>query len=304
MLVSVVMITYGHEKYIQQAIEGIFMQKTKYAVELIISNDASPDNTDEVINKTINNVPANFEVKYTRQTTNLRMIPNFLWALNQAQGKYIAICEGDDYWTDENKLQKQIDFLESHPEVGLTCTECSRYFQDTDNFLYPKKNYKSREIQLKELLFFNPVVTLTTLFRSEFLIDINMFFQNEFKPEWKMGDYPIWIIIALKAKIKKFSDVTGVYRVLANSASSRNNLNSELQFIQSSFEIKMHFINEFKLDHKFIKIAQRAYIAQSLIISTIHKDKNLANKTFKEMIYKGYGFTFKNLMRYFRAIKN
>lgn len=115
-LVSVVMITYAHENYIKQAIEGVLMQEYQGEIELIVSNDKSPDATDEVIKKIIAEHPNGNWIKYTNHTENLGMMPNFIWALQQAKGEYIAACEGDDYWIDTLKLQKQVDFLKNNAD--------------------------------------------------------------------------------------------------------------------------------------------------------------------------------------------
>ena len=112
LMVSVVMITYGHENYIEQAIKGVLMQECDFQYELIIANDCSPDNTDRIVQKIIDNTNNADRIKYVRHTVNKGMTANFLWTLQQASGKYIAICEGDDYWTDPLKLQKQVDLLE------------------------------------------------------------------------------------------------------------------------------------------------------------------------------------------------
>jgi len=109
------MITYGHEEFIREAIEGVLMQQGDFDLELIISNDCSPDKTDEVIQDILNHHHAS-KIIYIRHDTNIGMMPNFIFALEQCKGKYIALCEGDDYWTDPCKLQKQIDFLEANQE--------------------------------------------------------------------------------------------------------------------------------------------------------------------------------------------
>lgn len=117
-VVTVVIITYGHEKYIREALEGVLMQQYAGPIEFIIANDNSPDKTDEVVKTYFQEHPApeNFEIKYTRHPENKGMMPNFIWALEQATGKYIALCDGDDYWTDPLKLQKQVDFLENNED--------------------------------------------------------------------------------------------------------------------------------------------------------------------------------------------
>ncbi len=120
-LLSVVMISYGHEKYIKQAIEGVLNQKTNFKFELIIANDASPDKSAEIIHGLISeNNNQNCSIVFKNHTKNLGVIPNFLDAINSTKGRYIAFCEGDDYWTYPNKLQKQVDFLESNTTYSFT----------------------------------------------------------------------------------------------------------------------------------------------------------------------------------------
>lgn len=119
--VSVCMITYSHEKYIREAIEGVLMQECDFVVELIIANDCSPDQTDTVIQNILENHPRASLIKYIKHEKNIGMMPNFIFALQQCKGEYIALCEGDDYWTDPLKLQKQIDFLEMNPDYVLSC---------------------------------------------------------------------------------------------------------------------------------------------------------------------------------------
>ncbi len=114
MMVSVCMITYNHEKYLKKAIDGVLMQKTNFEFELIIANDNSPDATISIVNEYITSHPNGYKIKFLNNETNLGMMPNFINAIENCNGKYIALCEGDDYWTNENKLQKQIDFLEKN----------------------------------------------------------------------------------------------------------------------------------------------------------------------------------------------
>tara|TARA_R100000935_G_scaffold1517_1_gene4872 strand:+ start:53389 stop:54315 length:927 start_codon:yes stop_codon:yes gene_type:complete len=118
--VSVCMITYNHENFIEEAIHGVILQKTNFPFELVICDDASGDNTLKNIKK-IKETNPNCTIKITGHDKNKGMIPNFIYALKKCQGKYIALCEGDDYWTDPLKLQKQVDFLDANPEYVLTC---------------------------------------------------------------------------------------------------------------------------------------------------------------------------------------
>ena len=110
-LLSILMITYNHESYIEQAIKGVFSQKVNFPVEFVISNDCSTDKTHQKIEEILKDSPENFTIKYYNHTENLGMMENFIFSLKQCHGKYIALCEGDDYWIDNNKLQKQVNFL-------------------------------------------------------------------------------------------------------------------------------------------------------------------------------------------------
>src|SRR5690606_26899473 len=105
--VSVVMITYAHQDFIGDAIEGVLNQKGDFNLELIICDDASPDNTRDIVENYKIRYPQK-KIKYIRQENNIGMSRNFLYSLREAQGHYIALCEGDDYWTDNFKLSKQI----------------------------------------------------------------------------------------------------------------------------------------------------------------------------------------------------
>jgi len=207
-LVSVIMITYGHEKYIEEAIKGVFLQKTNFPLELIISNDKSPDSTDEIVKNIIKSAPENISVNYIQHPENIGMHHNFTSALRTAQGKYIAVCEGDDYWTDENKLKKQIDFLEKNEDFTLTfhnvfIRNCETLRADLDY----EKRLSSKD-----------VYTIDDLSRGNFIHTLSAVFRNikiEF-PEWYfssfLGDYPIWMWLSKKGKIKYFPEKMGVYR--------------------------------------------------------------------------------------------
>lgn len=122
--VSVVTITYGHEYYITQTIDGVLKQDYPGVIEFIIANDNSPDDTDKILSNYFSQkkIPDNITIKYTNHKINKGAVSNFSWAIAQASGKYVALCEGDDYWTDHFKLQKQVDFLEKNEDYSLCFT--------------------------------------------------------------------------------------------------------------------------------------------------------------------------------------
>lgn len=124
-LLSVVTITYNHKPYIRKCIEGVLMQKVNFPMEFIIAEDCSTDGTRAICEE--------YASKYSElirliiSNTNIGCNPNELRAMTAAKGKYIAYCEGDDFWTDPLKLQKQVDFLESHPEYSVCFHRCRHW---------------------------------------------------------------------------------------------------------------------------------------------------------------------------------
>lgn len=113
--VSVCMIAYKHEAYIRQAIESILAQDVDFAIELVIGDDCSPDGTAAICQEF---VARDKRVRLLPREPNLGVMPNFTRTLRACAGEYIAVCEGDDYWTDPLKLRKQVGFLDTHPDYA------------------------------------------------------------------------------------------------------------------------------------------------------------------------------------------
>ena len=130
-LVSICCITYNHAPYIRQCLDGFIMQKTNFKFEILIHDDASTDGTADIIREYEAKYPSIFKPIY--QTENQyskgkNISATYNWP--RAVGKYIAQCEGDDYWTDPLKLQKQVDFMEANPEYVLCCHRYKIYNQN------------------------------------------------------------------------------------------------------------------------------------------------------------------------------
>lgn len=251
-LVSVIMITYGHEKYIQKAIEGVFLQKTNFPVEFIIANDNSPDHTDNIVKQTIKITPDHISVKYTRHEKNMGMMPNSICALKQAQGKYIAVCDGDDYWTDENKLQKQVDFLEQNPNYAICCHNV--YFLNGET-ISPQSPYDKENTQdtytLDDLASKNMIPTLSVVFHN-----LNINFPNWYYSS-PMGDYPLFLWTAKSGKIKYFKEKMGVYR---QNVGVWSNKQKNYPKIISVFENLLPDFENFPTTKKLLKKHKNKYI--------------------------------------------
>ncbi|WP_159023049.1 glycosyltransferase [Formosa sp. L2A11] len=210
MMVSVCMITYGHERYIKQAIEGVLMQECNFDVELIIADDCSPDSTAAIITSIQKNHSNSSWINYSKHTKNKGMMPNFVWALEQCQGRYIAPCEGDDYWTDPLKLQKQVDFLEANAEYGICWTQ----YKILNNGKLEKPHWvdlidTKRNFNIDFNNFASPycTYTLTSMFRSNLL---NFDSIKKFK---FFKDNSLYALCLSETKGVLLNFVGGVYRI-------------------------------------------------------------------------------------------
>lgn len=238
-LVTIHCLTYNHEPYICQCLEGVVMQKTNFKFEAIVHDDASTDKTVEIIRRFAEKYPEIIKPIYETENQYSKGAESLSRIINEhTHGKYVAICEGDDYWIDSLKLQKQVDFLESNPDYGIVCGKAKCFIQQKQKFL--PLTLGSNKVSFNEMLLNNSVCTLTTMYRrclfNKYLIEIQ---PNSKK--WLMGDYPLWIWMAYNSKIKFFDEIFAVYRVLQESASNTSDVNRCINFQKSVKEIKIFF---------------------------------------------------------------
>lgn len=146
-LVSVHMITYNHAPYIAQAIEGVLMQKTNFPFELVIGEDCSTDRTREIVLQYAQKYPK--IIRVITSPNNVGMKKNSYRTIQACSGKYIAFCEGDDFWKNTEKLQMQVDLMDIRPECGLVFSDCDWIFTETNGIIknYQKKNCEQINIQ-------------------------------------------------------------------------------------------------------------------------------------------------------------
>lgn len=208
--VSVILLTYNHAPFIAEAIEGILMQKTTFKVELLIVNDHSPDNSDEIIKLYAEKYPT--IIRYFNHQKNIGFEENQRFAFQHCEGKYIAYCEGDDYWTDENKLQFQFEFLENNPEFVITTGRNLLLHQDSGIITDDGKNLIFNEeefVDFNQETFFKerPTQTFTYLIRKEYL-DLKWI---DIYPDYR--DLYYFYHLLEFGKGRAFNKIVGVYRL-------------------------------------------------------------------------------------------
>lgn len=193
LLVSVCMITYNHESYIAQAIEGVVSQQVNFSLELLISDDCSTDRTKAICVAYQQKYPA--IIKLIDREQNVGMNMNFIDTLKRCKGKYIALCEGDDYWIANDKLQKQIDFLENNQNFSI-CFHRVRLVYDVNiRKAFPDLNVKTpSESTIYDLAKGNFIHTPSCVFRN----------QNFIFPSWIYTAFPPdWVVHLLNARYGK-----------------------------------------------------------------------------------------------------
>lgn len=283
-LVSVCCITYNHAPYISQCVDGFLMQKTSFPFEIIINDDCSNDGTTEILKDYAIKYPdlihliLHDENQYSKGIR--RILATFVYPV--AKGKYIAICEGDDYWTDPYKLQKQVDYLESHPECGLVYTNSMIYDQEKQHLF---KASLPKQSDFRGLLLESPIMTLTTCYRKE--LYKRYYEEIERKPTWLMGDLPLWLFLAAQGPIKYLSDITSVYRILKSSASHSGDINKSIKFCMSSYDIRKYYANKYHSQNLIKQIC--IMHANELFSLAVNNDRNLsgyiAKMCFKESVF-------------------
>tara|TARA_B110000967_G_C18886117_1_gene564081 strand:+ start:1781 stop:2785 length:1005 start_codon:yes stop_codon:yes gene_type:complete len=237
--VSIIMLTYNHSDYIIEAIEGVLMQKTNFEFELIVSDDCSTDKTKSIVNEYLiqNNCR---RVNFVSHNINLGINENFDYALNLIQGEYVALCDGDDYWTDPHKLQMQVDFMDRNENVSLICTERSIFIQKTQTITkYETESTGNIELyNFQEALSCAEVYTLTSLFRAQSLREYQKL--RSVNKELNYLDYSLWIFLANKGFTAKIFKDTAMYRILENSATHSSD-------ICNKWKLKKKYFSDFQI---------------------------------------------------------
>lgn len=273
---------YNHQDFIAQAIEGVLSQKTTFDIELIIANDYSTDNTDSIIKKIIerdNN--AKEKIRYINNSKNIGMQPNFILAYNHCKGKYIAECEGDDYWTDPYKLQKQVDFLESNPEYAITFHKVKIYNEIKQKFEEDTLNtFTNETTTLNDLLRGNYIRTVSTVFRNSRKLASLIEKLSDVTP----GDWLVFIITASTGKIRYINQEMAVYRISYVGVWSTidNKQRKYYKEILNGYEFLYNYLN--KDDYTIVYHSHMHYIGLAAIINK-EKRKYLNYYLYKALLY-------------------
>jgi len=283
-LVSVCCITYNHEAYIAEAIQSFLMQKTNFPFEILIDDDCSQDDTPKIIDYYFRKYPR--LIKPLLKKKNVGSMRNFFSNLQRANGKYVAICEGDDYWTDSNKLQKQVEMMQQYPNVNISFHPAMERVDETLTRKLARHTKKSKIFSTKEIILGNgdfcPTASLM----------INKYVCNNL-PKWlidvaPVGDYYLQVLSSIDKGALYIDECMSVYRRGHENSwtNSQKDVEKRLLWIERTIK-SLELLNEDS--GKKYQIEINTIIAQSRW--TIIRNKKFSFQTRKKL----YIEAFKNL---------
>ena len=237
-LVSICCITYNHAPYIRRCLEGFLMQKTTFPFEIIINDDCSTDGTTEIIKEYADKYPDLFVPIFHEENQYQKGVRGIYakFVYPKVRGKYIALCEGDDYWIDPLKLQKQVDFMESHPECSM-CFHKSKVLspdgKGMDLYGHLRQGYYSAEQILRRWT----VPTASVLCLNKFL----QYIPND--KRFMYGDIVLFLTMATHGHIYCLGEEMSVYRRLSSGAiySQQKTVSLYIKSINHYIALAKHF---------------------------------------------------------------
>lgn len=296
--VSIHCLVYNHEPYLRKCLDGFVMQKTDFAFEVIVHDDCSTDGSPAIIKEYAEAYPdiikPIFEIENQYSKNGFSGIDLIMSA--HTNGKYIALCEGDDYWIDPYKLQKQVDFLEAHPECTMVCNRTNKYSEKNrrfigDSFCMEKNGFlQTKDIVRKGGLY---ISTCSIIYRSSLLEDY-----PDYCKQCHVGDYPLQIMAAMKGNIYYLDDPMSVYRVenpssWVGSTVATSIMGSYLDGSHTEVRMLKGFANDYKQFKNYF-YQRIAFYITSLIYIYRNDNRSVAliKDEFHDEIYR-FGWIWK-----------
>lgn len=301
-LVSIFCLTYNHVDYIRDALEGFVKQKTNFQYEVFVYDDASTDGKSECIQEYASRYPQLFNIYISPYNT--YNSPDRFKILNELQhkyitGKYVAMCEGDDYWIDSKKLQMQVDYMEEHDNCMMT------------THAYKKINYSNKGVDeisfadidrnlTKEEIITNPQINLAT---SSLIMRRKVFFRDDKFPKCDVGDIPRQLYALSYGDIYYFNRVMSVYRYMHKGSWTSDTFLNPYKFVKHKIGF-VQFLTEYNIysSRKFENLVWqkiKAYL-YSVVENIMELDINKRNEVLKYV--ESYGYLGTEIIRVYRSM--
>ena len=270
-IVTIRCLVYNHKPYLRQCLEGFVMQKTNFRFEAIVHDDASIDGSAAIIKEYAEKYPSiikpifEIENQYSKHDGSLRRIMN-----EHTRGKYVAMCEGDDYWIDPLKLQKQVDFLENHPDYGMCYTNFNLYRQEQRKMVYGV--YESlpglypKEFSLEDFIYSQGFTCPASwLYRREL--------SDSYKPEIRTldGTFLLFAHFLYVSKVHYINDITTVYRYHDKGVSHLKDYSSQYARKKSLLTSQLYLIEKYNLSSSLKNSCIQRFYSSNLPLFIIHQ---------------------------------
>ena len=302
-LVSIICLTYNQEKYIRDCLEGFVMQQASFSFEVLVYDDASTDSTPEIVKEYAAKHTEIFKLTLYQENNFSKGLGyvGFYTGIKEAKGVYIAYCEGDDYWTDPLKLQKQVDFLEAHPNYEVCAHETliknDRYTQ-LDGMLFSEFTKNLFVSTTKKHYTFEDALT-GNIFHVSSLMYRNFPIQlPEWLPQVSAGDMVLFMLLAEKGDMYVMPEVMSVYRGHEESlTSSRSEYLSAISFYALSIKVLL-LMNDYwhgRYQNKIHQIISRYYV--ECMMECLHKRK-MDKKKAKKMARMAWRYDKRTASKY------
>ena len=286
-LVSVLSITYNQERYIAQAIESFLSQHVTFPYEIVIGEDCSTDATMDIVSDFERRYPD--IIRVVSSSHNVGVVANFLRTFEACLGKYVAMCEGDDYWHHPHKLQRQVEFLEAHTDHGMVHTDFDAVFADssavvTGWFACHEATFEpENDLHIPMLLGEYPVTTCTHCFRRDLMAEVIKNDPVGFGGKFSLCDLQMKTGLAFRKKVGYIPESMATYRHLQESASHSRNPVRELAWAESCAELHDHLAALYRIDDQTRVRIRDKWVHSRLAAAFRANDNEAALRAYRDL---------------------
>lgn len=209
---SVLVVTYNHERYIREALESVFAQKTPFRFEVVVADDASTDRTRDIVARFAEYYPGRVRLSYLEKNAGDKGVTNTLRGLEACTGEYIAMLDGDDRWIVPDKLRRQVEYLDAHPDVALCFHNCSVDFEANKQKSFDTIRKPGGELVRTQDLLKDAMVQMSTIVMRRYLVD-ELVKRPDLLCDWYIG-----IVASRSGPIAYLEEVMSSFRQHSSSA--------------------------------------------------------------------------------------
>lgn len=291
-LVSIICDSYNHEHFLHDSIGGFLKQNVKFEYEILIHDDASTDKSQVIIREYTDRYPERIFPIF--QVENQYSKGVGIWntyQFSRVRGKYVALCEGDDYWIDSNKLQKQVDFLETHPDYSMCFHNALEHFEDNSQADHPFSNIEDRDYTAHEIYANWQIPTASVMLRSS-VLNSEVYHKLFVERRFIFGDISLCLSASTCGKLRGMTDVMSVYRRQSSGMTARafwGKESTQIQLAEMNIELAK------VMGKEFMPIAEKNYAQNYLTLFMMSRENGQTNWKYLHEAFFRYP---KNLFRF------